>query len=119
MEILSLREALGRRPVGRLARWVFRAQGNVSLVAVALSVALALRAPGLAPLLAGIWLLLLGHSLFALGGLAYRPLRTTGLLYQAGGLAALWPAFDPLVVFAIATAAGNLYMGASLWRRRG
>jgi hypothetical protein len=68
--------------------------------------------------LPGLWLLLLGHSLYLLRGLAFPPMRTCGVLFQAGGLAALWPSFDPLLVFALATAVGNLWMAIQVWRLR-
>jgi hypothetical protein len=99
-----------------LASWVMRLQGNLSLVAVALSVLLVWR--GEAWALPGVWLLLLGHSFYMLGGLSFPPFRTCGILYQLGGLAALWPGGAPLAVFAAATAAGNLWMGIAVWRER-
>jgi hypothetical protein len=97
-----------------LAAWVLRVQGNLSLVAVALSALLVWQ--DVAWALPGIWLLLLGHSFYMLGGLSFEPFRTYGILYQIGGLAALWPGGAPLAVFAAATAAGNLWMGYSVWR---
>lgn len=99
-----------------LSGWVFRAQGNLSLVAVVLSGVLVWK--DLAGLLPAVWLLLLGHSLFAIGGLAFRPMRTCGLLYQIAGVGALLPAGNPLVFFAAGTAAGNLWMAVSIWRRQ-
>jgi len=110
----------GRRRRGMesssLAGWVLRAQGNLSLVAVFVSIALILQ--GLTWLLPGIWLLLLGHSLFSLGGLASRALRISGLVYQAGGLLAIWPHGRELVIFAVATLLGNLWIAWSIWRGR-
>jgi len=97
-----------------LASWVLRAQGNLSLVAVLVSGTLILQ--GLAWLLPGIWLLLLGHSLFSLGGLAAGALRTSGLLYQAGGILAIWPHGGGLTIFAVATFVGNLWVAWSIWR---
>ena len=35
------------------------------------------------------------------------------------GQGALWPDGDPLELFALATAAGNLWMGLGVWRERG
>ncbi len=100
---------------GPLGAWAMRVQGNLSLVAVALSAALvAANAAGALP---GLWLLLLGHSFFALGGLALPALRTTGVLYQIGGLAALWPGAPALAIFALATAAGNLWVARGIARR--
>jgi len=99
-----------------LAAWVLRLQGNLSLVAVALSVLLVWQGDAWA--LPGVWLLLLGHSFYMLGGLSFEPLRTCGILYQIGGLGALWPGGAPLAVFAAATAAGNLWMGVAVWRER-
>ena len=100
-----------------LASWVLGIQGNVSLVAVALSVFLLWQ--DLASALPGIWLLLLGHSFYMLGGLAFPPFRTCGLIYQLGGAAALWPELPPLPVFAVATFVGNLWMAVGVWRARG
>lgn len=97
-----------------LAGWVLRAQGNLSLVGLFLSVALVLG--GLAWLLPGAWLLLLGHSLFGVGGLASRALRNAGLIYQMGGILAIWPHGYGLVLFALATSAGNLWVAWSIWR---
>jgi len=97
-----------------LAAWVLRVQGNLSLVAVALSALLVWQ--DVAWALPGIWLLLLGHSFYMLGGLSFEPFRAYGILYQLGGIAALWPGGAPLLVFAVATAAGNLWMGWSVWR---
>jgi hypothetical protein len=99
-----------------LASWALRVQGNLSLVAVALS--LLLIAQDLAWALPGLWLILLGHSFYILGGLAFPPFRVCGVLYQLGGVAALWPRLSPLAVFAATTAAGNLYLAAAVWRRR-
>jgi hypothetical protein len=101
----------------RLAGWAMRLQGNLSLVAVSLSaVLLWADEPQLLP---GLWLLLLGHSFYALGGLAFAPMRFAGVIYQLGGAIALVPGVRPLVVFAVATALGNLWIGIGVWRRRG
>ena len=97
-----------------LARWVLRAQGNLSLVAVVVSIALLFQ--GMAWLLPGVWLLLLGHSLFSFGGLAAGALRTGGLIYQVGGLLAIWPHGQGLAIFAVATLVGNLWIAGSIWR---
>lgn len=108
----------GKRGMGStpLASWVLRVQGNMSLVAAALSVVLVLY--DLAWALPGLWLILLGHSLYQLGGLAFPAFRSCGLLYQAGGLLALWQPAQPLMVFALTTALGNLWVGFAVWRRR-
>lgn len=113
------RAAPGRSPLaapGRspLATWALRTQGNLSLVAVALSLLLVWQ--DLAWALPGVWLLLLGHSFYVLGGIAFPPFRAYGLLYQVGGVAALWPGGAPLPVFAITTAAANLWMSWAVWR---
>jgi len=112
---------IGGRADGRaertpLAAWVLRVQGNLSLVALALSILLVWQ--DLAWALPGLWLLLLGHSLYLLGGLAFPPMRTCGAVFQAGGVLALWPRLDPLWAFAAATAAGNLWMALQVWRLR-
>lgn len=99
-----------------LATWVLRSQGNLSMVAVFVSVALLLQ--GLSWLLPGIWLLLLGHSLYSVGGLATTALRTCGLVYQAGGILAIWPHGQGLVIFAVATGVGNLWVAGTIWRAR-
>jgi hypothetical protein len=97
-----------------LAGWVLRAQGNLSLIAVLLSIVLIWRQQ--AWLLPGLWLLLLGHSLFSLGGLASKALRIGGLLYQLGGLLAIWPHGRGGVIFAAATLVANLWIAVSIWR---
>jgi hypothetical protein len=95
---------------------VLRVQGNLSLVALTLSALLIWQ--DLAWALPGLWLLLLGHSFYMLGGLAFEPFRACGLLYQLGGVAALWPNSSPLGAFAVATAAGNLWMGIGVLREQ-
>ena len=99
-----------------LARWALRSQGNLSLVAAALS--LALLAIGEGRLLATVWLLLLGHSLYSLGGLASPPLKRCGLIYQLGGLASLAALANADLVFALATGLGNLSVAVGIWRGR-
>jgi hypothetical protein len=102
----------GRTP---LSGWALSIQGNLSLVALVLSLALLWAEQG--KLLPGLWLLLLGHSFFLMGSLAFPPFRLYGVVYQLGGALALWPAgIDPFVVFAATTAAGNLWMAWSVWR---
>lgn len=103
----------GARPTP-LAGWVLRLQGNQSLIAVALSGLLVWQ--GLPGALPGLWLLLVGHSFFLLGGLAYRPMRQVGVIYEVGGLLALWPGPTSLWIFALATALGNLRMALALMR---
>jgi hypothetical protein len=107
-----------RRRLGgsSLGSWAMTLQGNLSLVAVALSAALV--AADRAPLLPGLWLLLLGHSLFTLGGLAFGPQRTAGVLYQIGGALALLPGLPALALFAATTALGNLWIAAGVARAR-
>jgi hypothetical protein len=116
VEILAIRRAGGTTGSGTLAAWVLRLQGNLSFVALVLSALLVWQ--DLAWALPGLWLLLLGHSFYMLGGLAFEPFRVCGLLYQLGGVAALWPGGSPLVAFAVATAVGNLWMGVGVWRER-
>ena len=113
LTILRRRDREGSTP---LASWVLRIQGNLSLVAVALSLFLLWAEAAWA--LPGVWLLLLGHSLYVLGGFALPPLRWTGLAYQIGGAAALVPGWDSLAAFALTTAAANLWAAAVIWRRR-
>lgn len=97
-----------------LAGWALRVQGNLSLIAVALSGWLLWMDRPLA--LPGVWLLLLGHSLYSLGGLAFPPLRRSGLVYQIGGCLALWPHGHALEVFALATLIANQWMAFAIWR---
>ena len=104
-----------RAEASTLARWALRAQANLSLTGALVSIALLLAGQG--RLLPALWLLLLGHSLYGLGGLASPPLRRCGLIYQLGGLAALLLAGREDLVFAAATAAGNLQVALALWRR--
>ena len=105
---------LRKQGVSSLATWALRGQANLSFVGAVLSGILLWL--GEATFLPGLWLLLLGHSLFLLGGLVPGPLRRGGLMLQAGGLGALWPRFDALVVFAVTAFAANFYIGWSLWR---
>jgi hypothetical protein len=116
VELVGMRRGGRRHARTALAGWALSVQGNLSLVAVGLS--LALLVGGLGRLLPGVWLLLLGHSFFLLGSLAFPPFRACGLIYQLGGALALLPVgIDPLLVFALATASGNLWMAWSVWRR--
>ncbi len=94
-----------------------RAQGNLSLVAVLLSGLLVWL--DAARFLPSLWLLLLGHNLFSLGGLAFPPMRFAGLLYQAGGVVALAPGRTSLWAMAAATALGNLWIGWGIVRAEG
>ncbi|MGD2114192.1 MAG: hypothetical protein PVG07_04005 [Acidobacteriota bacterium] len=114
VELTAMRRrgAFGSR--SPLAAWALRVQGNLSLVGLGLSAILLWT--GGAALLPGLWLLLLGHSFFALGGLAFRPMRTAGVLFQLGGAAALWPGLPPLETFAAAAAAGCLWMAFGVRR---
>ncbi|MGH7486449.1 MAG: hypothetical protein ACREMY_12755 [bacterium] len=98
---------------------MLRLQGNLSFVALALSAVLVWQ--DLAWVLPGLWLLLLGHSFYMLGGFAFEPFRVAGLVYQLGGVLALWPGLlgrdSPLEVFAVATALGNVWIGVGVWRQ--
>lgn len=99
-----------------LAAWVLRIQGNLSLVAVLLSALLVW--VGAAELLPGLWLLLVGHSFYVVGGLAFVPLRRAGVVMELGGALALWPGGPALLVFAVTVflAAGG--MAWAVGRRR-
>lgn len=96
-----------------ITRWVFKAQGNLSLIAIVLTAALAWQQAY--DLLPGIWLLLIGHSFFSVGSLAAKALRRGGLLYQLGGAVSLLPGLDSLVAFAATTAVANGVIAVSLW----
>lgn len=99
-----------------LNAWALGVQGNLSLIALLLSILLIwLDRPQVLP---GLWLLLLGHSFYALGGLSLPAMRVTGLIFQIGGAAALWPGWDSLAVFAAATAAGCLWLAWGVARAR-
>lgn len=107
----------GRRRHGRssLGSWVLRIQGNLSLVALILSAAAVVA--GQSILLPGIWLLLLGHSFYVVGGLAFTPFRPYGIAWQLAGVVALWPGLvDPLLVLAAIAFFGNLWMAWRIWR---
>lgn len=92
-----------------LAGWVLRTQGNLSLVAVALSALLL--GLGRAEFLPALWLLLIGHSFYAVGKLSFLPLRTAGALLQIGGIVALVPPVDGLLAFAACTFAACGWVG--------
>jgi hypothetical protein len=115
VELSALRRAAGETVSTPLASWAFGVQGNLSLVAIALSFLLLWIDQTWA--LPGLWLLLLGHSLVTIGGLSFLPMRQAGLVYQIGGVAALWPRGEPLLVLAVTTCAANLWMAVSIGRR--
>lgn len=115
LEAVGIRRGQGEHGRSSLGRWVLRVQGNLSLVALLLSVAAVVT--GEAFLLPGIWLLLLGHSFYSVGGLAFPPFRRLGLAWQAAGALALWPGLvDPLLALAVVTSAGSLWMAWKLWQ---
>jgi hypothetical protein len=114
-ELAALRRSAGEMVSTALASWAFGVQANLSLVSIALSLLLLWIEAAWA--LPGLWLLLLGHSLVILGGLAFAPMRVAGLVYQIGGVAALWPRGEPLLVLAITTGAANLWMAAAVARQ--
>ncbi len=116
VEFVAIRKARQTAPSSALARWALRAQGNLSLVAVLLSGLLFWLDAAWA--LPGLWLLLLGHSFYILGGISFAPFRRYGLIYQIGGFAALWPGGSPLLVLALTLFAGNLWMAWAVWRER-
>jgi hypothetical protein len=116
IEGVTLLRRRSRRGRSSLGSWAMRAQGNLSLVAVLLS-GLLIWLDG-ARWLPGLWLLLLGHNLFALGGLAFAPMRVAGILYQLGGLVALVPGSRPLWAMAAATGLGNVWIALGILRSR-
>lgn len=97
-----------------LVGWLLHAQGNLSVVGLVLSGFLIWW--GHAAALPGLWLVLMGHSFYVLGGLAFPPFRLYGLVLQVGGALALWPGTDPLDVFAGVTGAANLWLAWKVWR---
>jgi hypothetical protein len=115
VELLGIWRGRRRHGSTPLAGWVLNVQGNLSLVALLLSLALLWH--DLGRLLPGVWLLLLGHSFFQLGGLAFPPFRAYGLLYQLGGVVALWPVgVDPYLAFAAATLVANAWLALAVHR---
>ncbi len=110
-----LRARRARGPSTVLGSWAMSVQGNLSLVALALS--LALWFVEQVKLLPALWLLILGHSFFALGALSLRELRRAGLVYQIGGLLALLPGVPALETFAVVTLVGNFWVAFGVWRR--
>jgi hypothetical protein len=99
-----------------LAAWVLRLQGNQSMIGLALSIFLIWH--DLPQALPAVWLLLIGHSFFLLGGLAFPAMRQAGVIYEVGGLLALWTGPASLIVFAVATGLGNLRVAVALMRER-
>jgi hypothetical protein len=115
VELAGILRGRRRHAATPLAGWVLSLQGNLSLVAIVLSAALLWAEAG--RLLPGVWLLVLGHSFFLMGGLAFPPFRRYGLLYQAGGVAALFPDLvDPYQVLAGVTFVGNLWLAFAVAR---
>jgi hypothetical protein len=111
-ELTAIRRSSVEMVSSPLASWAFGLQGNLSLVTIALSFFLLWVQSAWA--LPGLWLLLLGHSFVTLGGLAFPPLRTAGLIYQIGGVAALWPRGAPLFVLAATALGANLWMAMAV-----
>lgn len=115
VEGFGIRWGRGEHGRSSLGSWVLRVQGNLSLVALILSAAAVVADE--ATLLPGIWLLLLGHSFYVVGGLAFAPFRAYGLAWQLAGAVALWPGLvDPLLVLAAIALFGNLWMAWKVWR---
>lgn len=114
VEAWALRRAgAGGSPI---ASWALTVQGNLSAVGLALSLLLLVRDATI--FVPGLWLLLLGHSFFSLGGLSFPALRRFGLAYQVGGaVALLWPS-QALLVFAVTTAVANGSLSAYVARQR-
>lgn len=98
-----------------IASWALNLQGNLSLVGLVLSAAVL--GAGRPDLLPGLWCLVLGHSFFALGGLAFRPMRTAGLLFQLGGLVSFLPNVPPLPTFATTAAVACSWLAWGVARR--
>ncbi len=115
VEAIAIFRRAQRQAPTPLGVWALRSQGNLSSVAIVLSILLVWQ--GLAWTLPGLWLLMLGHSFFVLGGLAFTPLRTTGRLYQLGGIVALLPVDMSLEAFAVTAALANLWMAWSVHRQ--
>lgn len=116
VEMIAIRRRRGRGRRSPLATWALRVQGNLSFVGLALTAALLWA--GRTRDLPGLWLLLLGHSFYTLGGLSFRPMRTAGVLFQLGGLVALAPGVPPLPAFAAGAAAGCLWLAWGIYRSR-
>ncbi len=116
VEALSMRRARKGVTPSDITRWVFRGQGNLSLIAIVLTLALGWQR--MYEFLPAVWLLLIGHSFFSIGGLAASALKRGGLLYQVGGVISLLPWFESLIVFAVTTAVANATIALSLLLRR-
>lgn len=116
VEMLAIHRRRGPGRRSPLATWALRVQGNLSFVGLALSAALLWA--GRTEELPGLWLLLLGHSFYTLGGLSFRPMRTAGALFQLGGLVALAPGVPSLPAFAAAAAAGCLWLAWGIHQSR-
>jgi hypothetical protein len=99
-----------------LGGWALRMQGNLSLVALVLSLVLLWH--DLGKLLPGLWLLVTGHSFYLLGSLSEPALRRYGITYQVGGALALCPTCPGLVIFAIITGLANAGLGMALLTAR-
>lgn len=97
-----------------LASWVLRLQGNLSLIALVLSLLLLWLEHAWA--IPGVWMLVVGHSFYMLGGFAFGPFRIAGVILQVGGILSLWPDGHPLGTFALSSACANLWIGVGLWR---
>ncbi len=115
-EALAMRRSRRAAVRSDITRWVFRGQGNLSLIAIVLTAALVWQR--MYDFLPAVWLLLIGHSFFAVGGLASSALRRGGLLYQLGGVVSLLPWFESLAAFAVTTAVANGTIAMSLFLRR-
>jgi hypothetical protein len=98
-----------------LAGWALRAQGNLSLVALLVSALLVWR--GEAEALPGLWLLVLGHSFYILGGLSFPALARFGLAYQLGGSVALFAGSRALSIFAVTALVANLGLALATLRK--
>lgn len=114
IEVAAISRHRQRSAIGS---WAMRVQGNLSLVALLLSLLLIWLGETWA--LPGLWLLTMGHSFYMLGSLALPALRRYGLAYQLGGVVALVPDGRPLVTFAVVTAVANLALAVAVaWQRR-
>jgi hypothetical protein len=117
VEMSTIFRARGRSRWTRstpLAGWVFRIQGNLSVVAMVLSAVLLWE--GLGWMLPGLWMLVVGHSFVMLGGVAFRSFRWYGGAYQVGGILALWPGNPSLLILAVVAGLANLWLAWKVWK---
>jgi hypothetical protein len=115
VEMFLYRRSQAGSPRSPLAGWIMRSQGNLSALVLVLSLLLAWH--HLVWALPGLWLLLLGHSLYTFGKLLLPSLRSAGLLYQLGGVVALVAGDRSLQIFALTILIANCWVALGIRRQ--